>query len=385
MAYDKADWHLTDDFPKDLKEEQVYVHTGFFVGWLIDNDLVSDDFKEVNSAFIPQFKQKQISGPKLYELSGGVLSEEDVNAEGRLFCNYYFEPNTYFTDYRETFIKGSFFKKGLPSDYHVEDTWENYRKLAAVLDKRFVEWNKLTAQEKHKYRKTFDLDKLGINENHRAIHELFFETYQHYFEKQGFTYNKSNSYFTRNQKEQKEMVGLGLQFRGGCGHTIFPYFAISNKQVEKLYSQYTKGIKYLADNRKITAEYGPDKIERDQENWMTTWSPNGNNSRVEPILETVISFYETEGVKFFQGKKNLADISEILIKEHKFVINHPHHTLLIGRVCRGLIANKLAGQPDTAELIAEYRPFIQEHYSKGQWAYDKDAVDLFEKIAKDVG
>lgn len=385
MAYDKADWHLTDDFPKDLKEEQIYVHTGFFIGWLIDNNLISEDFEEVNIDRLPQFRQRQISGPKLYEFGGGVFSADDVNDEGRLFCNYYYEPNTFFNDYRDTFIKGTFFKKGLPSDYHVKDTWENYDKLSKVLDKRFEEWNKLSDQEKLKYKKTFDLDKLGINDNHRAIHEVFFEKYHNYFEKQGFKYNKTNNFFIRNQKDQKEIVGLSLQFRGGCGHTIFPYFGISNKQVEKAYSQYSKGIEYLEDKRKITLEYGSDKIELDNENWIDTWSPQGDNSKVEIILEKVISFYEAEGTNFFLSK-NLSNISELLIKKHRFAINHPYKTIkVIDRVCKGLIANKFADNTDTIELITEYRPFIHEHYSQGQWAYDKEAIEVFEKLANDIG
>jgi hypothetical protein len=28
----------------------------------------------------------------------------------------------------------------LPSQYHVEDTWENYEKLKARIDERFAEW-----------------------------------------------------------------------------------------------------------------------------------------------------------------------------------------------------------------------------------------------------
>jgi len=384
MAYDKADWHLTDDFPHELKEEQIYVHTGFFIGWLIDNNLISEDFEEVNYDYLKQFTQRQISGPKLYEFGGGVFSADDVNDEGRLFSNYYYEPNTFFNDYRDTFSKGNFFKKGLTSAYHVQDTWENYNRLSKVLDKRFAEWNKLTAQEKLKYKKTFDLDKSGINDNHSVIHELFFENYHHYFEKQGFKYNKSNNYFIRNQKEQKEIVGLKLQFRGGCGHTIFPYFAISNKLVEKTYAQYSKGIEYLEDKRKITIEYGSEKIESDNESWIDTWSPQGDNSKVEVILEKVISFYETEGTNFFLSK-NLSNISELLIKQHKFVIYHPYHTIkVIGRICKGLIANKFSDNLDTVELITEYRPFIHEHYSQGQWAYDKDAIELFEKVANDL-
>jgi hypothetical protein len=384
MAYDKADWHLTDHFPKDLQEEQIYVHTGFFVGWLIDNNLISEDFDEVNSDSISKFRQRQISGPKLFEFSGGVLSGDDVNDEGRLFCNYYYESKAYFHDYRDTFIKGGIFKKRLPSDYHVQDTWENYKKISKVVDKRFDSWNKLPVSKKLKYKKNFDLHKLGINDNHRAINELFYEKYSPLFEKEDFTYNKSNEYFIRNNREQKEIVGLELQFRGGCGHTIFPYFAISNKQIEKIYAQYAKGNEYLEDKRRITLEYSSDKIERDNEKWIDAWSPQGDNLKVVPILEKVISFYETEGRNFFKGK-SFEKISQLLLKECKFEITHPYRSIkVIERVCKGLIASNLAHNTDTVDLIKEFRPFIHQHYSQGQWVYDKDAIEIFEKISSEI-
>lgn len=384
MAYDKAKWHLTKDFPKDLEEEQIYVHSGFFIAWLIDKGFTSEDFEEQNGDIIIQYKQRQISGPKLYELSGGVLSADDVNDEGRLFCNYYYEPNTYFNDYRDTFIKGGLFKKDLPSDYHVQDTWENFSKICKVIDKRYKVWDNLPVDKKIKYKKTFDLDKLGINDNHRAINELFFERYSSFFEKEGFKYNKSNEYFTRNSKEQKEIVGLQLQFRGGCGHTIFPYFAVGNKQIEKFYAPYAKGIEFIEDKRKITLEYGSSKIERDNGQWVDTWSPQRDNRKVGPILEKVIAFYETEGKKFFR-EKGYVNISELLLKEHKFEINHPYRPVkVIDRICKGLIANKLADTKDTSALIKEYRPFIHNHYSQGQRAHDKDAIEIFEKLAGDI-
>ena len=139
----------------------------------------------------------------------------------------------------------------------------------------------------------------------------------------------------------------------------------------------------MEDKRKITLEYSSSKIERDNEKWVDTWSPQGDNLKVEPILEKVIPFYETEGKKFFSDK-SFVNISELLLNEHKFKIDHPHRPIkVIDRVCKGLIANKLADKMDTVELINEYPPFIHKHYSQGQWAYDKDAIEIFEKLAGD--
>ena len=40
----------------------------------------------------------------------------------------------YFSDYEE--VLG----RGLPSMYHVADTWENYDKIAPVISSRFSKW-----------------------------------------------------------------------------------------------------------------------------------------------------------------------------------------------------------------------------------------------------
>ena len=60
-VYDKAKWHFGGDFPQELDDFQGYVHTGMFLGWLIDKDLVSDEFKADHSVEIEQFKKKERS------------------------------------------------------------------------------------------------------------------------------------------------------------------------------------------------------------------------------------------------------------------------------------------------------------------------------------
>jgi hypothetical protein len=138
--YDKAAWHYEGDFPEDLDNFQGYVHTGMFVGWLIDRDLVSEQFRKEYGAAITQFKHRHMTGAQVYrDCLDGMLLLEDISEIGNRFGIYYFnmENGEYLIDYENTL------GMGLPSLYHVQDTWENYFKLKSLLDSRFEEWHKM--------------------------------------------------------------------------------------------------------------------------------------------------------------------------------------------------------------------------------------------------
>jgi hypothetical protein len=136
-VYDKAKWHYGGNFPEDLDDFQGYVHTGMFLGWLIENNLVSDEFKNDHAEKIEQFKQRQLTGSQIFEsCCDGVLLVEDVSELGNRFALPYFDFDTgqYLGDYEKTLVEN------LSSTYHVADTWDNYLKLKQVLDKRFSDW-----------------------------------------------------------------------------------------------------------------------------------------------------------------------------------------------------------------------------------------------------
>ncbi|MBS1511253.1 MAG: hypothetical protein JST86_10460 [Bacteroidetes bacterium] len=135
--YDKAEWHTEQNFPNDLDDFQSYVHTGMFLAWLIDTDLVSDEFKTEHRKEIEQFKKQKITGSQIFQnCCDGVLMLNELNELGNQFALPYFSLNTkrYLADYSKVLAVD------LPSFYYVEDTWENYKKLKAVLDKTFQEW-----------------------------------------------------------------------------------------------------------------------------------------------------------------------------------------------------------------------------------------------------
>jgi hypothetical protein len=136
-VYDKAKWHYGGEFPNDLDEFQGFVHTGMFLGWLADNDLMSDQFNSDFEDEIREFKTQKLTGSQIFErCCDGVLMLEDISELGNRFALHYFEfdKGQYLADY-EAALAGN-----LPTMYHVADTWDNYKKLKVVLDKRFSEW-----------------------------------------------------------------------------------------------------------------------------------------------------------------------------------------------------------------------------------------------------
>jgi hypothetical protein len=135
VVYDKAKYHYQGDFPNDLSIDQAFVHTGMFLGWIIENNLFSKEFEEETKREISKFKKREITGTKVYMNWDGVLADDMLNDKGNKFAKYYFDFDTgfYLADYEDTF-------PDIETLYHVKDNWENYLKLKAVIDKRYTEW-----------------------------------------------------------------------------------------------------------------------------------------------------------------------------------------------------------------------------------------------------
>jgi hypothetical protein len=136
-VYDKAKYHLeSEDFPAGLPEEQAFVHTGLFWGWLMERDLLSQECLTDFADVVSRFKKREITGPRAYAIVGGVLADDMLSEEGRRFADAYFDFDTgdFLSDYHELLVSG------LRSDYDVQDTWENYDKLGQRIDERFAAW-----------------------------------------------------------------------------------------------------------------------------------------------------------------------------------------------------------------------------------------------------
>lgn len=136
-VYDKAKYHYGGDFPKELDNFQAHIHTGMFITWLIDNNLLDNDFVEECEEQIEKVKQRKLTGSQFYEsCMDGVFSIDEVSELGNAFALRYLDSKTgkYIDDYSEVC------SDDLPTLYHLEDTWDNYGKIKKVIEYRYKQW-----------------------------------------------------------------------------------------------------------------------------------------------------------------------------------------------------------------------------------------------------
>ena len=137
MAYDRADWHYGGDYPEGLPPENGGTHIGMFLGWAIMNGLEGQFHRDESPASLAAVCARQMTGRQfLFKECDEKFWDEDLSDEGNAFAKNYYESNRYFEDY-EAALAGD-----LPTMYHVEDTWQNYDRIAPVISRRFEEWKR---------------------------------------------------------------------------------------------------------------------------------------------------------------------------------------------------------------------------------------------------
>ena len=137
MSYDRADWHYGGNFPKELPQENGGTHIGMFLAWAIANSLEGDLHKEESGPALEAVRRREMTGRQfLFDQCDEKFTDEDLNDEGNAFAAAYYsrEDPLYIHDYEG--VLGA----GVPTLYHVADTWENYDKIAPVISRRFMKW-----------------------------------------------------------------------------------------------------------------------------------------------------------------------------------------------------------------------------------------------------
>ncbi|WP_312078680.1 hypothetical protein [Chryseobacterium sp.] len=148
--YDNAAWHLGEDFPKDVPQNNAATHFGMFLNWCIENNLHSAELQNNFSQEIESLLKRDFTVAEfiLTHLDGKLTSEE-LNDLGNAFAQDYFVDETKFTanfgSFADDYVN-IFDAKAEESDfqydtfYHIEDTFENYDLMKQAIDFRFQEW-----------------------------------------------------------------------------------------------------------------------------------------------------------------------------------------------------------------------------------------------------
>jgi hypothetical protein len=139
MKYDDASWHYDGDFPEGLPTEAGATHIGMFVAWCMLNGLAGPIHTDEFPDELRSLESREITpGQFVIRACDEKFTDEDLTDEGNKFALAYFgTPGgmaQYVTDYEDTLSRGE------ATLYHIKDSWENYDKLAKVIDRRFNEW-----------------------------------------------------------------------------------------------------------------------------------------------------------------------------------------------------------------------------------------------------
>jgi hypothetical protein len=135
-VYDKAKYHYETVEEHGLSEVHAANHTVFFLRWLIENNLMSQEFMDETGGEIEKFRAGEATIHEVYEWWDCCLFDEMLSEEGNSFAMHYFDfaKGKHIHDYIEL-LQG-----GLPSEFHIDYNEANYQRMKAVIDRRFKQW-----------------------------------------------------------------------------------------------------------------------------------------------------------------------------------------------------------------------------------------------------
>ena len=135
MIYDRADWHYLGDYPDDLPPQNGGTHIGIFFAWLVNRQMESESLSIEFSTELDAIPARSLTGREFVAgLRDGELASRDLSEGGNAFAHDYFNSERYFKDYADILVGP------LASLYHVDDSWANYERMAAVIDDRYAVW-----------------------------------------------------------------------------------------------------------------------------------------------------------------------------------------------------------------------------------------------------
>lgn len=132
MKYDDAEYFFLN-FETEQDQRAAYTHIGMYLAWA--------QLRGLSQALSSELGERRVTGATLLENEcDSKLTAEEFNAEGNAFTAHYYEKH-FVVDYQRVF------ELQMPRTGHatddfcgIDDTWENFDRLAPLLDKRLAAW-----------------------------------------------------------------------------------------------------------------------------------------------------------------------------------------------------------------------------------------------------
>lgn len=133
---DNAEWHYASgSFPAGLPLGNAGTHIGMFLAWTIERGLASAFLHQLLGPTLESIRQRAMTGREaLFSCLDEKLTESMLLPAGQQFARWYYQEHLYLADFSRTLAGGH------PSAYHVEDSWEQYDRLATRIAERFEEF-----------------------------------------------------------------------------------------------------------------------------------------------------------------------------------------------------------------------------------------------------
>ena len=133
VIYDDAAYHQGAPafLTKQLNPLNGGTHIGIYLAWVILHRLESFSLRQTAASPVEEVRSRQLTGRDfLFAHCAGRLTSDALNKDGKAFTDFYYE-ELYLRDFGDVLVTAA------TGTYGVADSWANYDRLAAVIDKRF--------------------------------------------------------------------------------------------------------------------------------------------------------------------------------------------------------------------------------------------------------
>ncbi|OAA58267.1 hypothetical protein ISF_06806 [Cordyceps fumosorosea ARSEF 2679] len=143
MYIDRAEWHRPR-VPQGLDPAAANTHIGMFFTWLLKRNLLSYEHIDTHLPFLDGVRFKYETGAQyIVSQCRGDLETGDVYERVEDFMLEYYRSNETLSNIGERTYIGDYTRVlgfGLPTMYHVEDTWENFDRIVTCIDIAWFLW-----------------------------------------------------------------------------------------------------------------------------------------------------------------------------------------------------------------------------------------------------